>query len=163
LESSLRNYGAGRSILIDRDNRIIAGNKTVESAVDIGLKDLIVVETDGTQLVAVKRVDLTLDEEPARQLAYADNRVAELDLSWDVDVIVEDLAQGVDLSEFFTDEEISAMGTEQLSEQKQVIKPMQKFHVLISVPLDSALDLKDFVSELEGQIAGVEIAYGSNG
>lgn len=30
LERSLQQYGAGRSILIDKNNRIIAGNKTVE-------------------------------------------------------------------------------------------------------------------------------------
>lgn len=28
LEVSLRKYGAGRSVLLDKDNRIIAGNKT---------------------------------------------------------------------------------------------------------------------------------------
>ena len=35
LDTSLRQYGAGRSILIDRDGRIIAGNKTAERAADI--------------------------------------------------------------------------------------------------------------------------------
>lgn len=32
LEKSLSKYGAGRSILLDKNNRIIAGNKTVEVA-----------------------------------------------------------------------------------------------------------------------------------
>ena len=30
IEKSLRKFGAGRSILIDKNNRIIAGNKSVE-------------------------------------------------------------------------------------------------------------------------------------
>lgn len=30
---SLRQFGAGRSVLIDKNNRIIAGNKTHENAV----------------------------------------------------------------------------------------------------------------------------------
>jgi len=62
LEVSLRKYGAGRSILIDRNGRIIAGNKTVENAAAIGLDDVIVVETTGDKLVAVKRIDLDLTD-----------------------------------------------------------------------------------------------------
>jgi len=82
LETSLRKYGAGRSILVDRNGRIIAGNKTVENAAAIGLDDVVIVETDGTKLVAVKRVDLDLTDDStcARELAYADNRVAEVGL-----------------------------------------------------------------------------------
>lgn len=47
IEKSLRNLGAGRSILIDKNNRIIAGNKTIENAVAIGLEDMQIVESDG--------------------------------------------------------------------------------------------------------------------
>jgi hypothetical protein len=42
LDKSLRQYGAGRSILIDRKGRVIAGNKTLERSVDIGLEDVII-------------------------------------------------------------------------------------------------------------------------
>jgi hypothetical protein len=83
LESSLRKYGAGRSILIDRNNVIIAGNKTASEAGQIGLDKIRVIETDGTELVAVKRTDLDLErDKAARELAVADNRVAEVDLDW---------------------------------------------------------------------------------
>jgi hypothetical protein len=43
------------------------------------------VETDGSELVVVKRTDLDLYSETdkrARQLAYADNKIAEVDLAW---------------------------------------------------------------------------------
>ena len=46
IEESLRLHGAGRSILIDKNNRIIAGNKTAENAGQIGMEDVIVVESD---------------------------------------------------------------------------------------------------------------------
>lgn len=98
LEASLRKYGAGRSILIDREGRIIAGNKTAETAADVGIDDVIIVQTDGRQLVAVQRTDLDLDSKEARELAYADNRVAELDLSFDPEQVLADLNAGVDLS-----------------------------------------------------------------
>ena len=58
VDHSISQYGAGRSILIDRDNNVIAGNKTLQAAVDAGLVDVEVVEVDGSKLVAVKRVDL---------------------------------------------------------------------------------------------------------
>jgi hypothetical protein len=77
LDHSLRQYGAGRSLLVDKHGRIIAGNKTAQAAADIGLEDVIVVHTDGTKLVAVQRDDLDLEQDKAaRELAYADNRVA---------------------------------------------------------------------------------------
>lgn len=47
MDESLRKFGLGRSILIDKNNRIIAGNKTTEKAADIGFDNVIIVETDG--------------------------------------------------------------------------------------------------------------------
>ena len=56
MDESLRKFGLGRSILIDKNNRIIAGNKTAEKAADIGFDNVIIVETNGNSLVAVKRI-----------------------------------------------------------------------------------------------------------
>lgn len=109
LEASLRKYGAGRSILIDREGRIIAGNKTAETAADVGIDDVIIVQTDGRQLVAVQRTDLDLDSKEARELAYADNRVAELDLSFDPEQVLADLGAGVDLSGLWFPHELDAL------------------------------------------------------
>jgi len=39
LDKSLQELGAGRSILVDRNGRIIAGNKTHEAAAGAGLED----------------------------------------------------------------------------------------------------------------------------
>ena len=63
LDRSLREYGAGRSVLLDREGRVIAGNKTVEHARRLGIP-VRVVETDGHQLVAVQRRDLDLLTDP---------------------------------------------------------------------------------------------------
>ena len=85
IEKSLRENGAGRSILLDKKNRIIAGNKTTEKAAAIDLDDVIIVETDGTKLVAVKRTDIDLDSEQGRQMALADNATSAANLEWDED------------------------------------------------------------------------------
>ena len=87
LRRSLRTYGAGRSIVIDKRGRILGGHKTVEQAKHLGLP-ITVVPTTGETLVVVQRVDLDARTDPrAQALALADNRVAELDLDWDPAVL----------------------------------------------------------------------------
>lgn len=105
LRKSLEELGAGRSIVVDRNGVTIAGNKTLEQAAELGLK-FVQVETDGTALVVVKRNDLDLmEDDRARLLAFADNRVAELSLNWDHEKILE-AAESLDLSEFYRQDEL---------------------------------------------------------
>ena len=89
IEKSIRNNGAGRSILIDKNNRIIAGNGVTEIAGQIGLEDVQIVETDGTKIIAVKRTDIDLDSKQGREMALADNATAAVDLEWDADAIAD--------------------------------------------------------------------------
>jgi hypothetical protein len=108
VEESLRRYGAGRSILVDKHGRIIAGNTTHEAAVDIGLTDAVVVKTDGRKLVVVQRTDIDLDSPQGRALAVADNRTSEVGLSWDPGVLAELAAdEAVDLSALFSPVELA--------------------------------------------------------
>lgn len=93
MDESLRRFGLGRSILIDKNNRIIAGNKTAEKAADIGFTDVVVVEVDGNQLVAVKRKDIDLDSAKGRELALADNATGKANLAWDEELISDMSAQ----------------------------------------------------------------------
>ena len=107
LARSLEAYGAGRAVLIDRHGVVIAGNKTVEQARRLNLP-LHVVKTDGRHLVAVQREDLDLRRDPsARALAVADNRVGELDLEWNVEMLKHLREDGLDLSAFWTDVEFA--------------------------------------------------------
>jgi len=91
LEKSLRENGAGRSILIDKDNNIIAGNGIIEAAGSVGLEKVKIVETDGTEIIAVKRTDVRLDSKKGRKMALADNSTAKADLEWDFDNIMSEL------------------------------------------------------------------------
>lgn len=92
LEKSLRQNGAGRSVLVDRDNNIIAGNGIVEAAVNAGITKTRVVEVTGDELVVVRRTDLELDSKQGREMALADNATAAADLAWDY----EELQRAVD-------------------------------------------------------------------
>jgi DNA modification methylase len=115
VEDSLRQYGAGRSILVDKHGTVIAGNKTLEAAVSIGLEDAIVVQTDGRRLVVVQRTDLDLaTDAAAMELGIVDNRAAELGLSWDAPVLQSLAASGADLSRLFTTDELAALLAQQM-------------------------------------------------
>lgn len=100
IEKSLRRLGAGRSILLDKKGRIIAGNKTVENAAQVGIEDVIVVQTTGKQIVAVQRMDLDLDTKRGREMALADNATSKANLDWDFDAIKGDGWDQTELDEW---------------------------------------------------------------
>lgn len=115
IERSLQQYGAGRSILVDKNGRIIAGNKTAEAAGSIGLEDAVMVESDGRQLVVVKRTDIDLDSPQGRALAIADNRTSQVGLEWDTENLAW-IAESVNLSEFWFDDELESLGLPDVGE-----------------------------------------------
>ena len=76
IRKSLEECGTGRSIIVDSNDEIIAGNGVYEQAkaMNIPVK---VVETDGTELIAVKRTDLKTSDEKRTKLAILDNSTAD--------------------------------------------------------------------------------------
>jgi len=95
LEKSLRKFGGARSILIDRNNRIIAGNATIEGAAAIGMEDVQIVESDGKRIIAVKRTDIDLDSAEGRELALADNQTALKNIVLDAELIEAEVGEAV--------------------------------------------------------------------
>jgi len=122
LETSLREYGAGRSIVIDRNGKTICGNATLEGAASIGLENIQVIPTDGNTLVVVQRTDLDLDNDArARGLAIADNRVGELNLDLDYESLAQQVKEfNLDLSQVgFTREELDRLIKESANESQE--------------------------------------------
>lgn len=114
LETSLRRFGAARSLVADRNGVLPAGNKTAEVAYDLGMEDVIEVETDGHELVVVRRRDwdITTDAAP-REYAYFDNRVGQVDYDPDLDVLLADLQRDdLNLADLWRDDEIAALVAE---------------------------------------------------
>lgn len=72
INKSLSECGAGRSILIDNEDEIIAGNGVYEQAKALNIP-VRVIETDGSELIAVKRTDLSTGDERRKRLAVMDN------------------------------------------------------------------------------------------
>jgi len=119
LQQSLRDVGAARSIVIDENDLILAGNGTVSAAEGLGISKLQIVEAEGDTIIAVRRRGLT-DEQKTRLSLY-DNRTAEL-AEWDTDVLKE-LSEEVDLSGFFEPDEWSdlmdSLGEEEIREEDE--------------------------------------------
>ena len=84
---SFKEFGAGRSVLVDKNNRLIGGNKAQLGAIDAGLEDAIIVDTTGDKLVVVRRNDIDLDSEKGRKMALADNATQQANLEWNEDEI----------------------------------------------------------------------------
>ena len=105
IRKSLEQFGAARSIVIDENDVIRAGNGTYEEAGQLGIEKVLVVEADGNTIVAVKRRGLT--EEQWKQYAIADNTASDFS-TWDYEIL-EELASEVDLSEFFPDDKLNEL------------------------------------------------------
>ena len=99
---ALHAVGAARSIVIDEDNVVLAGNATIDAAAEAGIDRVRIVDATGDEIIAVRRRGLTDDQK--RHLALADNRAAEL-ATWDLDQLRADADAGLDLSAFWTETE----------------------------------------------------------
>jgi hypothetical protein len=87
---SLTDCGAGRSILIDRDDCIIAGNGVYQKAQELGLP-VRVIESDGAEQIAIKRTDLATEDSRRKALALADNYTSDTSV-FDMGAVVEDFS-----------------------------------------------------------------------
>lgn len=90
---SLKKCGAGRSILIDKQGEIIAGNGVYEQAKNLNIP-VKIIETDGSELIAIKRTDLDTESKKRKELALADNSTSD-NVTWDLSNLKADF----DLSE----------------------------------------------------------------
>lgn len=88
INKSLKECGAGRSIVIDNEDNIIAGNGIFEQSQKLGIKPRII-ESDGSELIVVKRTDLATNDEKRKQLAVMDNSTSDSS-EFDFELLQED-------------------------------------------------------------------------
>ena len=174
IKKSLEKFGAGRSIVIDAEGEIIGGNGVYEQAQKLGLKTKIV-ETDGSELVVVKRTDLKTDDEKRKALAVMDNSTSdtsEFDLELlTADFTVDELEDfGIELPEDEEEEaeEEKEEGEEEGEEEESNIKEKNN-SIIYKSPLpfqgQKRFFIKEFKNVLE-KIQGVKIVvdlFGGSG
>ena len=120
IKKSLEKFGAGRSIVVDAEGEIIGGNGVYEQAQKLGLKTKIV-ETDGSELVVVKRTDLKTDDEKRKALAVMDNSTSDTS-EFDLELLTAD----------FSVDELEDFGIE-LPEEKE--EDNSKYSIKIKPPV----------------------------
>ena len=122
IEKSIRKNGLGRSLLLDKNGKVIAGNKTLEGTVAAGFadEDIIVVKTDGKKLVVVQRTDLDLDTRKGKEMALADNATSKANLAWDYEALSADF-ESVELEAWgvFAEESEGGFGDNSLNSEAQ--------------------------------------------
>jgi hypothetical protein len=115
LDNSIAKDGWIGSITVTADNETFDGSARLETAYGRFGEDVepIIVDADGTRPIIVRRTDIPNADDPrAKRLSVAANRVAEVNLDYDLEVLAE-LHEEVDLSEmFFADEIAALMGKE---------------------------------------------------
>ena len=100
---SLREVGAARSIVVDEHGVVLAGNATVAAANAAGIARVRVVEADGTELIAIRRIGLS--DAQKRRLALFVNRAAE-QAEWDP-AILAGLTDDTDLADLWEEDELA--------------------------------------------------------
>ncbi len=76
IRQSLGEIGAARSIVIDENGVILAGNGVIEVAADAGIEHVQIVDADGETIIAVRRSGSTPEQKT--RLALSANRASEL-------------------------------------------------------------------------------------
>jgi DNA modification methylase len=115
IEESLQRNGFGRSVLLAKDGTILAGNATIEAAGQAGFDKVLVIETDGTEIIAVKRTDIDPEDPQAVGLAISDNAAATY-ADWHVTKLKELVDAGHDVQPYFLHDQLKAL----LSKANQV-------------------------------------------
>ena len=121
IKKSLEKFGAGRSIVVDAEGEIIGGNGVYEQAQKLGLKTKIV-ETDGSELVVVKRTDLKTDDEKRKALAVMDNSTSDTS-EFDLELLTAD----------FSVDELEDFGIELPEEEEE--EDNSKYSIKIKPPV----------------------------
>lgn len=109
IRHSINKYGFAEAGTLDKDNNVIGGNLRTEASADLGMDDAIIVDVDGTKPVYLRRNDLSLtdpNDNRARELAYALNRVAQVSIDFDPSQVLADLNADIDLSGLFREDEL---------------------------------------------------------
>ena len=126
LRNTIDEFGFGRSAVSDKNNVLMIGNDSVRQAIETGRKKAVVVETTGDEIVIVKRTDIAADSREGRELAWRDNRAAQLGIDLDMNIINElSKSHDIDLDPYdfpkmntISDEELAAFFEPDTSEPK---------------------------------------------
>jgi hypothetical protein len=128
LENSIRRRGLNRSIASAGKGVDVpvtsAGNHTLEKAVELGVREIVNVYVDGTQLVNVVRTDVEPGSAEFYALAIEDNEIGKQSYAPDIDVLAAlYVGENAVLSAVAENDKIFASAVESLVKQSEQVAP----------------------------------------
>ncbi len=110
LEKSVNKVGIIESITVSNDDKIISGNARHEVIGKHFEKEALVIETDGTQPIIIKRTDIESDTKQFYEASILANTTAKKNIDFDKDIINEiEIDYSIDAKELGYEEYISKM------------------------------------------------------
>lgn len=121
IKKSINEVGFGRSIVIDSENEIVCGNGVVSQAnKNTPVK---IIETDGSELVVIKRIDLKTQDAKRKKLAIMDNSTSDTS-EFDLTLLNEDF-NIEELQDFGILDEIKEIPEENIIEEDEEVQNIQ--------------------------------------
>ena len=129
LEKSVNKVGIIESITVSNDDKIISGNARHEVIGKNFTKEALVIETDGTQPIIIKRTDIESDTKEFYEASILANTTSKKNIDFDIEVI-ESLSVEYDI-------DIEEIGVEvvQNDEEDQHEKTVQELTNMIAFSL----------------------------
>lgn len=161
LEKSVNKVGIIESITVSNDDKIISGNARHEVIGKNFTKEALVIETDGTQPIIIKRTDIESDTKQFYEASILANTTAKKNIDFDMEVI-DSLAVEYDID--IEDLGIDLQDNQELQKGniiKENIKPFIKTHILLSFPPEKLIYIQDLIEKITN-IEGVEYEQSSN-
>lgn len=87
LDKSISKFGFREAGVLDKNGRLIGGNKRTAKAGERGLEDVEIIKADPKKIYALQFDDIDLDTPEGRELALALNATAKANISFDVEVM----------------------------------------------------------------------------
>lgn len=107
IRSSLEEFGGMRSLVVDSENQVRAGNGTLEEAGQIGIEKVRIIDAAGDELIAVRRHGLSEDQ--WKRYEIKDNRASDLS-DFDTEILMElQEEDAIDLREFWFEPELDEL------------------------------------------------------
>lgn len=116
LSRSMQKFGFTEPGVLDINNNILAGTHRNEAAEILPSSDVIIIESDGTERIFVKRTDLDINSpDPtiatlSKELTYWSNLTAQISINIDPTILKSDISDGLDLSALVDKRDLLKMG-----------------------------------------------------
>jgi DNA modification methylase len=95
LEKSIRKFGFVEAGLISEDDVICSGNARQETAVNIGMEDVQIIDIDGTKPVYLRKKGLKSGSNEFKELGLALNAVGKANVVFDAELVEAELGEAV--------------------------------------------------------------------